>query len=165
MSRETHREIVDLVLRAAKIARTIGIDNILQPGLIKEMIIAEILGHNVITSKRGADACDAKNATIQYEYLSCKEGKSGQLDRMYKEPLDMRFESLKRISRNKKVYLAVFFKTNQTRVKIIYELEPSVVVTETERQLARSKNAISHVGFSEKWARQNGVVVYKDDNS
>ena len=129
------------------------------------MIIAEILGHNVITSKRGADACDANDPTIQYEYLSCKEGKSGQLDRMYKEPLDMRLESLKRIWRNKKVFLAVFFKTNQTKVKIIYELEPSVVVAETERKLDRSKNAISHVGFSEKWARQNGVVVYKDDNS
>jgi hypothetical protein len=59
----------------------------------------------------------------------------------------------------------VFFKTNQTKVKIIYELEPSVVVAETERKLDRSKNTISHVGFSETWAKQNGVVVYEDDDS
>jgi hypothetical protein len=165
MSRKEHKEIVDLVLRAAEIARTAGIDNILQPGLVKEIIMADILGHNVITSKRGADACDANDPTIQYEYLSCKEGKSGQLDRMYKEPPAKRVESLKRIWRNKKVFLAVFFKTNQTKVKIIYELEPSVVVAETERKLDRSKNTISHVGFSETWAKQNGVVVYEDDDS
>jgi hypothetical protein len=84
---------------------------------------------------------------------------------MYKEPPAKRVESLKRIWRNKKVFLAVFFKTNQTKVKIIYELEPSVVVAETERKLDRSKNAISHVGFSETWAKQNGVVVYEDDDS
>jgi hypothetical protein len=84
---------------------------------------------------------------------------------MFKEPPDKRTESLNRIWRNKKVYLAVFFASNQTKVKIIYELEPSVVVAETERQLDRSRNAISHVGFSENWASQNGAVVYEDDGS
>jgi hypothetical protein len=84
---------------------------------------------------------------------------------MFKEPADKRAESLNRIWRNRKVYLAVFYASNQTKIKIIYELEPSVVVAEAERQLDRSRNAISHVGFSENWARQNGVVVYEDGES
>lgn len=165
MSHEVHKRIVDLVLQAAELARTVGIHNILQPGLVKEMIMADILGHKVMASKRDADACDVDDPSIQYEYLSCKEGGAGQLDRMFKEPKDKRTESLNRIRRNKKVYLAVFFESNQTKVKTIYELEPNVVVAETERQLDRSRNSISHVGFSENWARQNGVVVYEDGGS
>ncbi|HTX21840.1 MAG TPA: hypothetical protein VMD27_08295 [Candidatus Aquilonibacter sp.] len=153
------------MLEAAELARSIGIPNLLQPGLIKELIIADILGHQPITSKRDADACDPNNPSILYEYLSCKEGGSGQLDRMFKEPLVKREESLLRITRNKKIYFAVFYADNQTKVKIIYELEPEIILRETERQLDRSSNDISHVGFSEPWAKKNGKVVYQDQKA
>jgi hypothetical protein len=96
MAREIYRKIIELVLRAAELARSIGINNLLQPGLVKEMIIADILGHH------------------------------------------------------------------QTKCKVIYEIAPESVVAETERQLDRSRNAISHVGFSEDWARRNGKLVYED---
>ena len=150
------------MLEAAEVARSVGIPNLLQPGLIKELIIADILDHQPITSKRDADACDPNDPSTLYEYLSCKEGGSGQLDRMFKEPLVKREESLLRITRNKKIYFAVFYADNQTKVKIIYELEPNVVLVETERQLDRSGNEISHVGFSEPWVKKNGKVVYQD---
>jgi hypothetical protein len=162
MAREIYQKIVDLVIRAAELARSVGIHNILQPGLVKEMIIADILGHELITTKRDADARDADDPTILYEYLSCKEGGSGQLDRMFKEPADKRQESLNRIWRNSKIYFAVFYEANQTKAKVIYEIEPSVMVQETERQLNRSRNDISHVGFSEAWAKVNGKIVYQD---
>ena len=81
---------------------------------------------------------------------------------MFKEPADKRAESLSRITRNQKVYFAVFYAANQTKCKVIYEIEPQVVVEETERQLDRSRNVISHVGFSEDWASRNGRVVYQD---
>lgn len=162
MAREIYRKIIELVLKAAELARSIGISNLLQPGLVKEMIIAEILGHELIHSKRDADAHAPGNPAEKYEYLSCKEGGTGQLDRMFKEPADKRAESLSRITRNRKVYFAVFYEANQTKCKVIYEIEPHVVVEETERQLDRSRNAISHVGFSEEWARGNGRLVYQD---
>ena len=162
MAREVYHKIIELVLRAAHLARSVGIHNLLQPGLVKEMIIADTLGHELITTKRDADARSAENSSILYEYLSCKEGGSGQLDRMFKEPADKRRESLNRIRRNKKIYFAVFYEVEQTKVKVIYELEPEVVVRETERQLDRSRNVISHVGFSEAWARENGCVVFEN---
>ncbi|MGH9850390.1 MAG: hypothetical protein ACREBD_11180 [Blastocatellia bacterium] len=162
MAREIIRRIIDLVIKAQELARSIGIDNLLQPGLVKEMIIADVLGHKLIISKRDADACDPNDPSIKYEYLSCKEGGSGQLDRTFKEPPDKRAESLARITRNKKVYFAVFYKTNQIKLKTLYELDPSVVLEETKRQLDRSRNAISHVGFSINWAAQNGKVIYED---
>ena len=165
MAREVYRKIIDLVIKAAELARTIGIQNLLQPGLVKEMIIADILGHELITSKRGADARNPNNPSVVYEYLSCQEDGTGQLDRMFKEPADKRRESLKRISRNDKIYFAVFYRQNQTQAKIIYELRPEVMIKETERQLDSSRNDISHIGFSETWVKQHGKIVYEDAQS
>ena len=165
MAREIYRRIVALIIQAAELARTVDIPNLLQPGLVKEMIIAELLGHELITTKRNADARDPSDPSVVYEYLSCKEGGSGQLDRMFKEPANKRHESLNRIWRNAKIYYAVFYKYNQTKVKIIYEIEPIVMVEETERQLDRSQNTISHVGFTENWVQKNGKVVYQDEHS
>ena len=162
MAREIYRKIIELVLKAADLARSVGINNLLQPGLVKEMIIADILGHELIHSKRDADAHAPNNPGEKFEYLSCKEGGSGQLDRMFKEPAYKRADSLSRITRNKKVYFAVFYAENQTKCKVIYEIEPQALVEETERKLDRSGNDISHVGFSEDWASRNGRVVYQD---
>jgi hypothetical protein len=161
MAHELFRKIIELVVKAAELARSVGIPNLLQPGLIKEMIIADTLGHELIPTKRGADAHDPTDPNIKFEYLSCKEGGSGQFDRMFKEPPEKRAESLRRITRNRRIYFAVFYKENQIKLKVIYELDPSVVVKETQRQLDRSHNAISHVGFSEAWARDNGTVVFQ----
>jgi hypothetical protein len=117
MAREVYRKIIELVLKAVELARSIGINNLLQPGLVKEMIIADILGHELIHSKRDADAHAPSNPAEKYEYLSCKEGGTGQLDRMFKEPAAKRAESLSRITRNRKVYFAVFYEANQTKCK------------------------------------------------
>ena len=154
-------QIIALVRKAQELALKIGIPNILQPGLVKEMIVSKILDHELIVSKRDADAHDKDNAEIKYEYLTCYEGGTGQLDRMFKEPPEKRAESLSRITRNKMIYLAIFYKKNPLKVKVIYEIQPNVLLEETEHQLDRSSNVISHVGFSEDWAELNGKVIYQ----
>lgn len=155
-------QIIILIRKAQKLALSIGIPNILQPGLVKEMIIAEILGHNLISSKRDADACDKHDPSVKHEYLSCYESGTGQLDRMFKEPKEKRLESLQRITRNKMIYFAIFYKNDPLKIKNIYAIEPLVLMKETERQLDRSRNTISHVGFSEEWSEKNGNLVYHD---
>lgn len=162
MVQEIIVKIIELVIRAQDLALSIGIPNILQPGLVKEMIISEVLGHKPIFSKRDADACDRDDPSTKYEYLSCYEGGTGQLDRMFKAPAENRVESLHRITRNKMIYLAIFYKKNPLKIKIIYDIQPKVLLKETERQLDRSSNQISHVGFSEDWAKINGRVIYQD---
>ena len=162
MANKVYREIVRLVIKASELARTVGIDNLLQPGLVKEMIIADILGHELIISKRNADAHAPNDPTILYEYLSCKEGGTGQFDRMFKDPPEKRRDSLNRIWRNDKIYLAIFYSSDQTKVKVIFEIEPKTVAAKTEQQLNSSRNNISHVGFSEKWAREYGKIVYEN---
>ena len=161
MKEKIIHEIIILARKAQALALKIGIPNLFQPGLVKELIIAEMLGHRKIIAKRGADACDKNNSSIMYEYLSCYEGGTGQLDRMFKEPIEKRTESLHRISRNKMIYFAIFYKNNPLEVKVIYEIQPSILSKETENQLNRSSNKISHVGFSEDWAKKNGRITYQ----
>lgn len=160
MKQQIYRQIIDLIRQAYQLAQTIGIRNLLQPGLVREIIIADLLGHEIIYSKRDADAHAIGNPNEKYEYLSCVEGGSGQLDRMFKEPLEKRAQSLTRITRNTKIYLAVFEKENQINCKVIYELNPSDVLAEANRQLDQSRNSISHISFSETWAKEHGHVVY-----
>ena len=68
------------------VARKYGIENLFQPGLIKEMIIADILGHELITTKGNSDAHDKNNSSTLYEYLSCAEKGTGQIDRVMISP-------------------------------------------------------------------------------
>lgn len=51
------------------------------------------------------------------------------------------------------------------RCKLICELKIEDVVAEANRQLDRSANQISHVSFGEAWARENGIVVYRDSET
>jgi len=152
--------IVSLIVEAQNIAKRSGYNNILQPGFIKEMIVANILGHQVHKTKHEPDAYDMNDSSICYEYLSCFEKGSFQFDRMFKSPVEKRSKSLQRITRNSKIYCAVFEKESPLNVLEIYELEPEVVAKEAERQLDLSSNDISHVGFSIKWVTINGEKVY-----
>ena len=70
MTQSIYRKIITLILEAAGLARSIGITNLLQPGLVKEMMIADIPGHELIHSKRHADAHAPGNPDEKYEYLS-----------------------------------------------------------------------------------------------
>lgn len=154
-------KIIKLILEAFSLAGEIGIKNLLQPGLVKEIIIADALGHEVLSSKREADACLPGNPGVLFEYLSCVEGGKGQLDRMFSRPPDKRKKSLERITRNEKIFLAIFYKENQIKLKIIYEIAPGVLLAEAKKQLDKSRNEISHIGVPEKWAAENGKIVYQ----
>ncbi len=157
-------QIVELVKKAQEIASKHGFKNLLQPGLVKELIIADILGHNVHKTKHEPDAYDPSNPSLKYEYLSCFEDGTFQLDRMFKAPPEKRAKSLERITRNHRIYCAVFEEESPLAVIAIYEVEVETLLRETERQLARSRNDISHVGFTIKWVQENGREVYRNPN-
>jgi hypothetical protein len=149
-------------MQAQELAVEMGIPNILQPGLVKEMVIADLLGHELIHSKRDADACAPDDSNIKYEYLSRYAWGAGQIDRMFSAPEEKRISSLQRILRNPRVFLAIFYKSSPLKVKAIYETAPQVVAKEAERQLDKSRNAISHVAFTEKRAMENGKKVFSN---
>jgi hypothetical protein len=153
--------IVELIREAQEIAARHGFRNLLQPGLVKELIIADILGHDVHKTKHEPDAYDPQNPDLKYEYLSCFEGGTFQLDRMFSSPDNKRAKSLERITRNHKIYCAIFEADNPLTVLAIYEVDVPVMLGEAERQLDRSCNEISHIGFTIKWVQDNGRLVHK----
>ncbi len=161
---EKLKQIVSLVKEAQKIASGLGYANLFQPGLVKELIIGSALGHEVHTTKHEADAWDPKNPSNLYEYLSCWENGTFQLDRMFKSPEEKKKKSLLRISRNSCFYCAVFKQEAPLDIKVIYKVPTENILKETERQLSISSNDISHVGFTIKWAKTNGEEVYTNDN-
>lgn len=79
---------------------------------------------------------------------------------MNKLPEDKRVASLNRIRRNNSIFLAIFYASNQIKVKTIYELEPDVVEHEAIRQMNVSELEKPHVNLYESWARMHGRVVY-----
>ena len=86
--------IVELLREAQVLAlQGFGISNILQPGIIKELIMANVLGHQIIPQKDASDAKD-KDGNM-YEYLASinrsdvrtNKGGSFQIDRIVKNNL------------------------------------------------------------------------------
>ncbi len=155
-------EIMDLLKKTQDIAEhKFGITNILQPGVIKELIMAEILGHNLVPQKDLPDALDENGG--YYEYLASirrvnvktNKGCSFQMDRVTPN-------NLSRVTRNQAFYFGIF-KTH-LEIEEIWRVEIDVVLEEVKRQLQNCKNDIAHVNFLLKWLQINGMLVYPKKN-
>ncbi len=145
-------EAVAAKLREAQaLASALGVKNLFQPGIAKEMVIADVLGHVLIPAKREADAKDEDGNV--YEYLSALRGGTFQIDRLYEA-------NLYRITRNAAIFCATFSPDEALRIEEIHRVETDTFLREARRQLKASKNAISHVGVSAAWVRKNGTRVF-----
>jgi hypothetical protein len=127
--------------------------DLLTPGFIKEWMVSKILGHACHTTKHGPDATSL-DGTEHYEYLSCKEGGSFQLDRIHED-------NLHRIERNNAFYFASFNKENGLNCRKIWMGETPVVLAEAREKIGRMSESSKHIGFSEEWVRNNCTLVYE----
>ena len=164
---EDVKKALELAEQLQKIGAKLGF-NVFQPGAMKELKMAHILGHDWILSKKNADACSRTNSKDEYEYLSGKVGGAGQIDRVFKDDTsdsvqhDKYCNSMERISRNKAFYLAYTNPDTSKPLDIlrIYEVSPDEIKKETDRQLQNSSNKISHVSFPESFAKEHGKLIY-----
>ena len=154
-------EIMDLLQKTQDLAQNkFGITNILQPGVIKELIMAEILGHKLVTQKDLPDAQDENGG--YYEYLASirrvnvktNKGCSFQMDRVTRN-------NLSRVTRNKAFYFGIF-KTH-LEIEQIWQVSIPVVLGEVKRQLDNCKNEIAHINFLLKWLEENGTLIYPEN--
>lgn len=152
-------KIIDLLLQAQYHAeKSHGISNILQPGIVKELIMAEILGHELIPQKDCSDAKDIYGNF--YEYLASirrvntknNKGCSFQMDRITRS-------NLSRITRNHAFYFGIF--KNHLEIEQIWIVKIPLILSEVERQLSKCKNDIAHINFLLKWLETNGELVYQ----
>lgn len=151
-------ELFDLLKEAQRIAlKKHGVRNILQPGIIKELMMAEILGHDLIPQKDSADAKDKTGNT--YEYLASirrvdvmtNKGCSFQMDRITRN-------NLHRVTRNNAFYFGIF--KDHLEVEEIWKVESPVVLSEVKLQLKKCRNDIAHINFLLRWLEENGAKVF-----
>lgn len=139
--------------------------DITSKGLIKELIVASILGHSVSKDMHGADACNTNNRNEKYEYLCCsnngKRQGTFQMDRMYGYTASKKQQkdSLKRITRNKYFFHCLFNRLNCLK---IWSVETPVILKEAKEKLARCKS--NHISFGQKWTMEKGEIVYEISN-
>ena len=126
--------------------------DLLTPGFIKEWMVSKILGHSCHKTKHGPDATSL-DGTENYEYLSCKEGGSFQLDRIHEG-------NLHRIERNNAFYFAQFNKEDGLKCQKIWKGDTEVVLAEAREKIGRMSESSKHIGFSEEWVSDNCEVVY-----
>lgn len=126
--------------------------DVLTPGFLKEWIISEILEHKCHKTKHGPDATSL-NDDEKYEYLSCKEGGSFQLDRIHEN-------NLHRITRNDKFFFASFNKSSGLECIKIWKCNMSVVLEEVKTKINNMSKSSNHVGISETWVKNNCELVY-----
>lgn len=127
--------------------------DLLTPGFIKEWMTSEILGHQCHKTKHGADAY-SKDGSEKYEYLSCKEGGSFQLDRIHDE-------NLHRVERNDAFYFALFDKEDGLTCKGIWKGDTNRVLEIIRQKIASArKESSKHVSITLKWVEKNCEKVY-----
>ena len=138
--------------------------NLFQPGLIREMIVAEKLGHNVNTIKREHDAqsqyLNQSGTHDKYEYLTAYGGGSFQIDRV-RSSLNFRAQQLDRITRNNAIFCASFDKDTLNIISI-YQIDPTTLANDAERQLDNANlggKQITHLSFPRTWVVNNGTLI------
>jgi hypothetical protein len=136
----------------------LGYKNILQPGLIKEILIADTLGHRSLPSKQGANASAGEDL---FEYVTCA-GNNGtfQWAVMYADPPEKKERSLDRIRRIAAVFCAVFDEDNPVGLIRIFRVATSDVLSEVSRQLDRGKSPTT-VHLRMGWVREFGRLVWE----
>ena len=126
--------------------------DLLTPGFIKEWLVSKILNHSCHKTKHGPDAT-SMDGLEHYEYLSCKEGGSFQLDRIHKD-------NLHRIERNNAFYFALFDKEQGLNCIKIFKGDTSVVLSEAKEKIAKMSDSSKHIGFSIDWVEKNCELIY-----
>ncbi len=166
----TVQKMIEYFEKATLLAKEIGVDNITQAGLIKEMKMAEVLGHNVISDKHCADAID-QNGSL-YEYLSCQVSAKTSvfaIDGLFSRPLERMEQTLEhRISRNAAFFCGTF---DGVFLKKIYKVDTEKFFEYTRDSLTRrdqngkSKNSEHTINYPLKWIESVGKIVYNSEAS
>ena len=134
----SYKPLIRLLLKTQETAKKMGIKDVFRIGMAREIILADYLQHTLIFGKRDSDAV---LGTDKFEYLTCLEEGSFQFHRMHKE-------SLVRITRNKFIYCAVFYKQDPLKIKTLYKVEPQKMAHLAEQKIESSRNEYAHLSFS-----------------
>ena len=156
------RQITDHLLSAQRMAeQEFGVQNLLQPGLVKEMVIAKLLGHTLRPQKDLHDAED--DWGNRFEYLSATIQRSSgdklscnfQIDRI-------RESNLYRIERNEAFYFGVF--RDWIWLLQIWRVPTTHVLGLVHDKLENTSRPSCHINIPLSWVMDNGRLVFQETN-
>lgn len=142
-----------------------GIENILQPGVLKEMVLADILGHRINPVKHQCDAFDQEGN--QVEYLTSLVRTSGTNQGCSFQFSSIHEGNMYRVERNTHVYFGVFL--NLLEVSEIWKASSSDVAIEVRRQLCAKPRVrdtkVNHASLKLEWVRLKGERVWSSQET
>jgi len=151
------KKAINLIKEGIGIFVDVGQHNPLQPGFIKEVVLAQLLKHDVVLDKHLPDA--AKEDKV-YEYLSCMITAitpTFAFDGLKTTNEEEMNRSLKRISRNDGIFFAVYEGLDVIEVYYsdTYVIHDRVRDNLLGRIAKKSKNNEHTVNITLKWVRDN----------
>lgn len=149
ISKEPANRFVQSLRTAQEIAkRSHGVDDITLKGRIREILIAEILGHKIIVDSMLSDARDSKG---DYEYLTSLEG-NFQMTHMTEE------NSHNKVFRNEAIYCAQF--EDPVTISEIWKIDPKVYMKKMKKRRPWPKDTQNNFTITLDWVKKVGTKVY-----
>jgi len=128
-----------------------GVNDITLKGRIREILIAEILNHQIIEDSMLSDARDSEG---DYEYLTSLKG-NFQMTHMTEG------NSHNKVFRNKAIYCAQF--EDPITISEIWKVDPKVYMTEMEKRRPWPENKQNNFTVTLKWVRSVGKSIPLSD--
>lgn len=143
--------------------RKVGINDLSKIGIVRELMMSNILGHYLIEGKHIHDAEDEEGNKI--EYLSKKDNNNSYcFDCMFSRPQEFKDKSLERITRNDRIYCASFSGIICTEIYCVDDV--NVIKDFVDQNLTKrdkngqSKNNEHTVSIPNKIIKEYGRLVY-----
>ena len=124
-----------------------GVNDITLKGRIREILIAEILNHQIIEDSMLSDARDSEG---DYEYLTSLEG-NFQMTHMTEE------NSRNKVFRNKAIYCAQF--EDAITISEIWKIDPKVYMKKMKKRRPWPENKQNNFTVTLKWVRSVGELI------
>ena len=158
MNTSEYKEVLERIAQYAIelqcLGKRIDINDVSQPGRLREIMIAKALGHKIHGAKHGHDAESFPEDKIprKYEYLTCKEGGSFHIDRVDSSNLESR------IMKSDWLFCAIFDSDSPIILKEVYIVAPQRFLEECLRKVKNSKPSSRHVSVPLSWVKNNHEV-------
>lgn len=126
-----------------RIASRYGIADVLKPGILKRIVVANHFGHEPVFEK-GFHAQDEEG---RYYYLTAWDRNRFQTGMIVKEDIDLMEADF--------FCFVVFDSRSQAQILRAYKVPRDKFLAETIRQISGNKKKRVHVSFTEKWVKRN----------
>jgi hypothetical protein len=161
-SAQRRQKILALMSEACRLAVLEGIPDLCRPGVVKQMIVSDALGHESCGAWHygPGDAFDPKDPEKRFEYFITSDGKRFQAGIVRRSDWEAKKSFYVRFEKAAAIFFAVFDTHEPLKLLRVYRVETEAFRAALEQQIAQSKSAIVNSTFAERWVATNGTLVF-----